>query len=398
MSVAATPRQPPQAPATAAPDRRGLLLLASGHFVVDMTVGALPVLLPLFAATFDLTDLGTAMILGASTFASALVQPVSGLLADRRPAPWLLWGGVALATVGFVLSGVVGAYPALLACVLGSGVGAAAYHPEAARVVPMLAGPRKATGMAWFMTGGNLGFALGPLLAALMIPVLDARATLAFVVPGAAVTVLLVARRARLATPSPPRAEALAAGGGRHIPGFSLLVAVTSLRTWIQFGLLALGPLMLKEERGWTDQEAGLAVFGFTAAGVLGTIVGAVAADRSSGRRLLAWTLPLAAPLVAGFVLVGGAGGAALLAACGFVVMASMSVTVVMGQEYLPHRPALAAGVMIGFASIGSATPGLAVLGMVSDLAGRDAALWTIAALPLLAGALAAALPPPRRA
>jgi FSR family fosmidomycin resistance protein-like MFS transporter len=103
--------------------------------------------------------------------------------------------------------------------------------------------------------------------------------------------------------------------------------------------------------------------------------------------------MPLAAPLVLGFLLVPGAGGVALLALAGFLTLASFSATVVMGQEYLPGRPALAAGLMIGFAAIGSAAPGLALLGALADAAGRDAAIWAIAALAVSAGALALLLP-----
>jgi FSR family fosmidomycin resistance protein-like MFS transporter len=76
--------------------------------------------------------------------------------------------------------------------------------------------------------------------------------------------------------------------------------------------------------------------------------------------------------------------------------MASMSVTVVMGQAYMPHRMALAAGLMIGFASIGVATLGLALVGAVADAAGRDSAMWAVAAFPLVGAALAALLPLPR--
>jgi hypothetical protein len=68
-----------------------------------------------------------------------------------------------------------------------------------------------------------------------------------------------------------------------------------------------------------------------------------------------------------------------------------------MGQEYMPHRLALAAGLMIGFAAIGSGAIGLAWIGPLADLAGRETALWAVAALPLAATLLSAALPPPHR-
>jgi FSR family fosmidomycin resistance protein-like MFS transporter len=361
-----------------------------------MTVGGLAPLVPVFTSSFGLSDLEASLILGASTFSSSAIQPVFGWLADRRPAAWLLWSGVGVAAVMFALAGFAGSYVVVLACIVGAGLGVAAYHPEAARVAHALAGDRKATGVAWFMTGGNLGFAAGPLVTALFLPLLDARATVAVLVPGAIVAVLLLAYRRRVALPIVPIAQARATTGPSHMPGFWLLVAVTSMRTWTQFGVLLLVPLVLTDERGWSDGEAGVAIFAFAMAATVGTILGSVAADRVGGRRMLSWSMPLGGPLVVGFLLAPTPVGVLLLVLLGVVVMASMSVTVVMGQSYLPHRKALAAGLMIGFASIGSATPGLAIIGAIADAVGRDGALWVVAAFPVVGGALATLLPPLR--
>ena len=391
---------PAPAPAAAAPDRAGLAMLATGHFAIDMCVGALPAFLPAFTALYALSDLAAAMILGASLLASSAIQPLFGLLADRRPAPAFLWGGVAVAAVGLAAAGLAGGYAGVLACIVGSGIGVAAFHPEAARVANRISGERTSTGLAWFMVGGNAGFAAGPLLAAATIPFLDERATLVFLVPGLMVTGLLFARRGRLAAAvAPPApAERRAAREAAHVPGVSLLLVVTTLRTWTQFGLLALVPLFLVDERGASDGAVGAVVFAFAAAGAAGTVAGAAIADRVGGRRMLVWTLPPTAPAVAGFLLLDGGAAIGMLVLAGFFGMASFSVTVAMAQEYLPGRLALAAGLMIGFGAIGSAPPGLALFGAIADAAGREAAIWGLAALPLLGAALATMLPAPRTA
>lgn len=380
-------------------DRRGLTDLASGHFVIDACVGAVPAVIPVFVTLYALSDLQASLILAASLVVSSATQPLFGLLADRNTMPVFVWGGVALAAIGFALSGVAGSYAGVMALIVVSGVGVAAFHPEAARVSNQIAGRQKATGLAWFMVGGNAGFAAGPLLAAAFIPLLDERATLVFLVLGAAVSAWLWWERRRLAVPVPLRdASGLRQGvtGLSHVPGLTLLLVVTSLRTWTQFGVLALAPLFLVSQRGFSDAAAGFSVFYFAFAGAAGTIVGAAIADRVGGRHMLVWTMPLATPLVAGFLLADGPLGLAFLSGAGFVLMASFSVTVVMGQDYLPHRLALAAGLMIGFGAIGSAAPGLAIFGALADIAGRETALWVIAALPVVGGLLALGLPAPR--
>ena len=395
--MSATARHTPAAPAAGGIDRAGIGRLAGGHFMIDATVGAVPALLPVFTAMFGLSDLAASMILATSLLVSSATQPLFGIVADRRATPAFLWGGVAVASVGLALAGLAGGYAGILACVAGSGLGVAAFHPEAARVANRISAGRPATGLAWFMVGGNAGFAAGPLVVALAIPFLDARATLAFLVPGLAVALWLRRSRAALTVPVPAADPAAAPPPPAQVAGISLLLVVTSLRTWAQFGLLALFPLMLVDDRAFSDQQAGLAVFAFSAAGVVGTVAGAMFADRAGGRRLLVWTLPVATPLTA--VALATEGWVSMLAftLVGFVLLSSFSVTVMMGQEYLPGRLALAAGLMIGFGAIGSAAPGLALFGAIADLAGRETALWCIAVLPAVAGALALLLPAPRR-
>jgi len=366
--------------------------------MIDATVGAVPALIPVFTALYALSDLAASMILGASLLVSSAIQPFFGILADRRASPAFLWGGVAVAALGLSLAGLAGGYVGLMACIVGSGLGVAAFHPEAARVTNRLSGGRPATGLAWFMVGGNAGFAVGPLLAALFIPWLDARATLAFLVPGMVVSVLLLSQRRRLAVPVAPAASRAASARANHVGGLVLLIVVTTMRTWTQFVVLALVPLLLTQERGFSDAGSGYVVAAFSAGGAAGTLVGARMAERVGDRAMLAWTMPLVAPLLGGFLLDDGALGMACLIAAGFVLLGSFSVTVAMGQAYLPHRLALAAGLMIGFAAIGSAPPGLAIFGAIADATSRQTALWALCALPLVAGALAAFLPAPRSA
>lgn len=378
----------------ARPDRVGLALLGAGHFAVDMTVGALPALLPTFTALYALSNLEAAIILAASLGASSATQPLFGLIADRRPAPWLLAGGVVVAGLGLALAGVVGGYAGVLACAIGSGLGVAVYHPEAARLANRMSPDAPASGLAWFMVGGHLGFAAGPLIAALFVPLIGARATLVYLVPALAIAGILSLARARVTIAVPAPSPRAAASTASHVPGLILLIVVTSMRTWTLFGLLALVPLLVHEERGWSQREADLTLFGFAGAGAVGTILGAWLARRLGGRAMLMWSLPVVSPFVAGFLLLDGAASAAALVLAGLVLLASFSVTVAMGQDYLPNRMALAAGLMIGFAAIGSAAPGLALIGALADAAGRETALWTVAALPLVGAALAAALPP----
>lgn len=373
------------------------MLLGSGHFVVDMTVGALSPLLPVFKKAMGLSDLRTSMVLASLTFSSSFIQPLFGLIADRARATWFLWGGVALAACGLAFAGLVSSFALLLLLIVGCGLGVGAYHPEAARVANHLAGSRKASGVAWFTIGGNLGFAIGPLAVALFIPLLDERTTLIFLVPGAIACTMLLTNTRRIGLPviARPAGQATPATGRSDRRGMTLLVTAVSLRTWVQLGLMTIVPLYLTDQRGLSDRHQAFVIFAFVMTGSLGTIAGSLVADRIGGRAMLMGSLPLATPLIGLFILMDGSAGIVAFAAAGFILMASFSATVVMGQEYMPHRLALAAAWVLGFGAIGSATPWLPAIGAIADAHGRETALWIIAALPVAAAAVAALLPTP---
>src|SRR5690349_25134225 len=127
--------------------------------------------------------------------------------------------------------------------------------------------------------------------------------------------------------------------------------------------------------------------------GALGTLVGGQLVDRIGRRRVLVGSIVAQVPLLLGFILAPSeAVAGVLLAGIGFVTVMSFSVSVVMGQEYLPSRLGIASGVTLGF-SIGVGGVFAALFGIVADRAGLETVMWIVAALPLAGLALALTLP-----
>lgn len=374
------------------PDRRRLGLLASGHLVVDMTVGMLSPLLPAFKKALALSDLRTSLLLASITFSSSFIQPAFGVLADRITATWMLLWGVGLATACLAAAGLVGNYWLLLILIVLCGLGVGAYHPEAARLANHFAGTRRATGVAYFTVGGNVGFAFGPLVVAAFVPLMDERTTLLILVPGVVATILLAVSYRTISVPVTPfRRDSRTHTS--DVRGMSILVTCVSLRTWTQFGLMAIVPVFLTGQRGMSERQQGFIIFAFVITGAIGTMAGAAIADAIGGRRMLILTMPLVTPCVAAFILDDGAIGVIGLSAAGFILMASFSATVVMGQDFMPDRLALAAAWVLGFGAIGAATPWLPAIGAIADQWGRETALWILAGLPLVAAFVAWLIP-----
>ena len=167
--------------------------LALAHASCDLNQGALPILLPFFIAEHHITYAAAATIVFASNMVSTITQPFFGYIADRQSRPWLIPLGVIIAGLGFSCAGIAPTYEIVLLAVAVSGLGVATFHPEGARQAHAIAGDRKATAMSLFTVGGQLGFAIGPLVATALLLTRGLPGTLWFLLPAIVVTFFLVA-------------------------------------------------------------------------------------------------------------------------------------------------------------------------------------------------------------
>ena len=146
-------------------DRGAMATLSGGHLAVDFASGAVPALLPFFVLEFDLSYTATAVLMLAVLVSSSLVQPLFGLLSDRRGAMWLLPGGRRARRPRHRARRGRAAVRARRCCSSSSaGIGIAAYHPEGAKFAAYASGRKRASGMSYFNIGGNTGYALGPII------------------------------------------------------------------------------------------------------------------------------------------------------------------------------------------------------------------------------------------
>ena len=376
-------------------DRRGLAALASGHAAADLCQGSVPALIPFLIAERGYSYGAAGVLLLAVTVGSSIIQPLFGAVSDRLSLWWLMPLGVALAAIGIAGAGVAPNF-ALTAVAVGiGGLGVAAFHPEGARYANYASGSRRGTGMSLFSVGGNAGFALGPILVTPAVLVLGLSGTLAVaVLPALAAVVLLVELpHLRARTADAARAGRREAGGTDDWGAFGRLTAAVSVRSGVYFGLQSFVPVWFIHHYGTSEAAGNAALSVMLVAGAVGTLVGGRLVDRIGRRRVLVGSMALQLPLLLLFMAAGGGVLAGIvLGAVGFVTIMSFSVTVVMGQEYLPHRLGIASGVTLGFA-IGVGGVAAALLGALADHAGLPTVMWTIALLPIAGTALALTLP-----
>ena len=375
---------------------RGLLgLLSLGHLSVDVTTGALPALLPFLQREFHLSYLLLAAVIMTSNLTSSLVQPIFGIASDRAAARYLLPVGVLLAVIGFSALGIAPTYWLLLAAVAFSGIGSAIFHPEGYKSATYVAGNRRATAMSWFTAGGNVGVAIGPLTITAIVAVGGLHATWIALIPGVAVAAALTS-----ALPAVTKAQHAHENVRRahpdvdesHPAKMSLLIAIVALRSVVFSGMLTFVPLYAVNVLHRSPSSNGPLLFVILAVGALATIVAGPIADRAGKKATMIGALGVIPALLAVYVIVPGAAGNAALVGAGACLMGTMTITVLLGHEFLPTRVALASSLLIGFTSgIG----GLAVgaLGRLADVSGLTITLWSLVGAAAAAFALALALP-----
>jgi FSR family fosmidomycin resistance protein-like MFS transporter len=376
-------------------DRRAMAVLSAGHLFTDVNQGAVAALLPFLVSERGLSLAAAGALILASTISSSVVQPLFGIFSDNRPIPALMPLGVLLAGVGMALVGVAPSYPAIFLCVVVSGIGVAAFHPEAARFANYVSGSRRARGMSFFSVGGNVGVALGPIFATPLVLVFGLPGTLFLALPAAVMATVLFYEMPRMLSFKPEEVEREGeepVAAPEHWGPFVRMIGVVAVRSFVYFGLVAFVASYYERVLDVSPALGNAALTVMLASGAVGTLVMGPLADRFGRRALVGASMLLLPPLIYGFTLSGPFVGMVLLALVGAATVGTFGITVVMGQEYLPGRIGLAAGITMGF-SIGLGGVGAPLLGFLADRAGLSVTMLIIAALPVLGLLLTLSLP-----
>ena len=345
-------------------------MMSMAHVVDDLYQGIVPALLPFFLIERQYSYAAVAGLTLAATVLSSVVQPLFGWWSDRKPRRWLIPTGMATAALGVGFAGVFPSYAATWFVIALSGLGVAAFHPSAASAARRAAGNSN-KGMSIFALGGNVGFALGSLIATPVLLAFGLGGTMLLVIP-AFVMALILARHLGTVLDGPVgnRRTVTMPSGTDNWPEFLKLTSVVLVRSIVFFGLTSFLALYFIHDLGTSETIGGIALTAFLAAGAGGTLLGGWIADRYG-------------PMV--FVVLSGLG-----------VFVPFSVFVILGQDYLPNRIGTASGVTVGLAVTvgGLFNP---VLGALADATSLHFTFVVLIALPVLALILSLFLHAPAR-
>jgi FSR family fosmidomycin resistance protein-like MFS transporter len=377
-------------------------LLSAAHLTTDINQGAIPALLPFLIARHNLSYEAAAGIVLAANISSTIVQPLFGHAADRFSKPWLMPLGLTLAGLGVAMTGIVPDYHLILLVAFLAGLGVAAFHPEAARLVFFAAGEKKGSAMSLFGVGGVLGFAVGPLFATMVLLQWGIKGTLVLLVPVGLMAIVVVFQLPRLAAIRGKAPSANPGSGSGSQPGvdewkaFARLTVVVIGRSIVFFGLNTFVPLYWIHVLNQSKAAGGTALTVMGTAAVFGNLLGGKMADRFGHIKVMLAGATLLLPLLPALIWVNHPTYAMLLLIpIGFAFSSTYSPTIVLGQRYLPNHVGLSSGITIGVAvTIG----GLAApfLGKIADQHGIRTALTFVAFLPVLIAGMTLTLRPPK--
>ena len=353
------------------------------HLMNDLYMNYLQTLLPFLVAAGLAVSKG-AFLISVFMVTSSVVQPVSGYLADQKDQRWPVYVGTLWMAVLLGLVGVLKNYYLLALVVALSGLGTAAFHPQASAMVTAVSGTRKGFCQALFITSGNIGWALPPLLAVPIVEAYGLEITPFFMLPGIAVAVMLRFTAPKVAgarrSPPPPLMETLRANWAE----LTKIVVVVAVRALAFFGLAAFLPLYL-QHIDVPLVTGGRLVFTMLFWGALGGLVGGYLSDRFGRKVVIVWSLLIATPIFHLFLHSSGVLSHVLLALAGAFLQASFSVTVVSAQEVISKNAAMASALMLGF-GIGIGGMGVGLMGVVVEHAGIVWGINLLVTFPLLAG------------
>ncbi|WP_322726181.1 MFS transporter [Streptomyces spongiae] len=360
---------------------------------MDVYQGAVAALVPFFVAERSYGYAAVSGLVLAASLLSSVAQPVFGVLTDRWAMPWLLPVSTLLGGVGIALSGVSGSYALTLAFVAVSGLGVAAYHPESARIARH-ASRGSHSGMAWFALGGNLGFALAPLLVSAVVAAGGLRLTPLLVVPALVGCVLcLSVLRALGSTGGVPVGAAMSTGSDDRWSFVKLSLAVIC-RSVVFVGLSTFVSLYATQRMGGSTAAGTAALFVLYLGGAVGSVLGGKLADRWDRVTVARWSYLATVVAVTGIVAVPGPVLYVFVALASAGLYVPFSLQVTLGQDYLPSRIGTAAGITLGLTvSVG----GLAgpLIGSLADATSLRTALTPLVLMPALSWLLFRTLPEP---
>lgn len=369
-----------------------LAALSLAHLLNDLVQSMIPALYPLIKEAYNLDFVQVGLITLAFQVTSSLLQPLLGYVTDRRPWPYAMVAGMCATLSGLLLLSFAHNYGTVLLAAGLVGLGSAVFHPEATRMARHAAAGRQGLAQGVFQVGGHVGYAIGPLLAAIVVVPRGQESLswfsgvvlLAMLVMGWLGSRYSALRREQKAAKD--HVEEVASHGlprGRVLLAMAILVVLLISKNGYTAAFTSYYTFYLIERFGVELQLSQVMLFLYLVVGAIGVIVGGMVGDRI-GRDRVIWlsilgSLPFALLLPYADLFWTGV----LSIIVSFIMASAFSAILIYAIDLVPHRVGLVGGLFYGL-SFGLGGVAAAGIGALADWIGIIAVFKLCAWLPAL--------------
>ncbi|MCP4728109.1 MAG: MFS transporter [bacterium] len=357
------------------------MLFGGGHFITDMYGAFTAPMLPLLMKKLNFTVAFAGFIAAVISFASSFIQVLFGYLSDKISRRIFVIAGPAIAAIFFSSIGLMTDKWMLVICLMMGGVGIAQFHPLAAKMVHELSKTHKGKAMSVFVTGGSIGYSIGPLVVTSIIALWGLDYLPLAVIPGIIISVLLYLYAPRHIAVNSSTRVFIKKENLKQVKSLMLYVCIGISRSVVIMSFTTLVPI-LYSIRELPLEKGGFAVFILHFFGGLGVFIGGFIADKVSPRLLITLSFLFGAPALFAFIISSEPFALFFLAVAGFLLYSSIPAVITQAQATMPSHMSTVSSMVMGFSwGVG----GLLVMavGKFADVFGVFETLRVLSLFPL---------------
>lgn len=376
-----------------------LIICGISHFLNDMIQSIIPSIYPILKDKFDFSFAQIGIITLIFQMTSSILQPFTGLYADKHPRPYALSVGMCFTLVGLLVLAFAENYLLILLSVSVVGLGSSIFHPTASRVAQLASGGKKSLAQSIFQVGGNGGSALGPLLAAAIILPFGQHSISFFALAALLAAIIMIRlgswykARMAYATKHPQKTVGINTNISKRAKygALAILIILVFSKYFYTSCITSYFTFFLIDKFGISVGASQLCLFVFLAAFAIGTVAGGLLGDKF-GRKYVIWFSILGS---APFALIMPYANFAWTIVCtflsGLIIASAFSSIVVYATDLMPDKVGLIAGIFFGL-MFGLGGLGSAFFGWLADKTSIEFIFQVSSYLPLL-GIIAGLLP-----
>lgn len=368
--------------------KKAIIWLCIAHLVCDIYTGFLNPIMPFIASKLGFSMAIAAVIISISHICSSMLQPVFGFFADNILHRFFIFWGLILVSTFIPLAPIAPNIPLLIVFMILGSLGGSFFHPQGMGFVNTFSKSHCSDNMGTFISMGSVGFALGPLIAALITQVLGLSMISWTSILGLSLagTMFLFLPRLSDIQKKPEHKEFLQSF--KEIltnSQMDLLILIAMMKSLVGNSCGILLPFLWKGME-YTPFYIGSALFLFVFAGAIGSFLSPKVEKIFGSKPVIYFSMWATFPMMIGFALTYKLHpilSMIIFSIIGFTTMLAQPVTMVWAQRILPKYKSVVSGFINGFCW-GLVALCMSMLGLIAQKFGIVTVVVTVSIIPAI--------------